>query len=57
MQYMSVFLDIAKYGDFWRENTYVSREYHVIKQIFSFSLGKLHGCCQISSLQDMCDRF
>ena len=44
MQSISVFLDIAKFGDFWGKNTDVSRIQevcHVINIFFGSSLGKV----------------
>ena len=44
MQSISVFLDIAKFADFWWKNADVSRNQrvcHVISTIFRSSLGKV----------------
>ena len=43
MQYISVFLDVAKFADFWWKNAGVSRTHgvcHVIHIFFGSSLGK-----------------
>ena len=58
MQSISVFLDIAKFADFQRKNDDVSRTHglcQVIHRLFGSSLGKVY-LCQVSSLQDMCER-
>ena len=44
MQHISVFLDLAKFADFWRKNVDVSRTQgvcHVIHIFFGSSLGKV----------------
>ena len=59
MQSMSVFLDIAKFAGFWWKGADVSkteRLCHVIHIFFGSTLGKVY-MCELSSLQDMCDRF
>ena len=59
MQSMFVFLDIAKFTDFRLKNADVSRTEgprHVIRLISASSLCKVL-LCQVSSLQDMSDRF
>ena len=59
MQFISVFLDIAKFPDFWWKNADISRTEgmcHVIQIFFGFSLGKVY-LCQVSSLYYVCDRF
>ena len=59
MQSISVFFDIGKLVEFRRKTADVSRTQgvcHVIQVLFGSSLGKVQ-LCQISSLQNMCDRF
>ena len=59
MQSIKVFLDIAKFADFRRKTADVSGTQgmcHVILIFFGSILGKVL-LCQVSSLQDMCDRF
>ena len=59
MQSRSVFLDIATFRDLWYKNDDASRTKvvcHVIHIIFGSSLSQVL-LCQVSSLQDMCDRF
>ena len=58
MQSISVFLDISKYVDFRWKNPDVSRTQEVchVTPIFLGSfLGMLY-LCQVSSLEDICDR-
>ena len=59
MQSISVFFDIGKFVEFRRKTADVSRTQgvcHVIHVLFGSSLSKVQ-LCQISSLQNMCDRF
>ena len=59
MQSISVFLDIVKFAYFRSKNADVSKSEgvcHVIHIFFGSSLGKVY-LCQVSSLQDMRDRF
>ena len=59
MQSISTFLDITKIADFPWKSADVSRTQelcHMIYMFFGSSLGKVY-LCQVSSLQDMCDRF
>ena len=58
MQSIPVFLNITIFADFG-EKMLMSLELrvcHVIHMFFGSSLGKVQ-LCQVSSLQDMCDRF
>ena len=59
MQSISVFSNVAKFADFRWKNADFSRTQamcHVIHIFFGSSLGKV-WLCQVSPLQDLCDRF
>ena len=57
--YISVFLDVAKFANFWWKYADISRTQgmpRMIHIVFGSSLGKIK-LCQLSSLLDMCARF
>ena len=59
MQFISVFLDIAKFTHFLRKNTDVSRTQEMRRVIYVFFLSSLGDLklCEVSKLKDISDRF